>query len=70
MKQLIINLVAIVIISIGGFTLMDAQPVKAETNAVISQSSALLFAECKEGDIIVSGNKCGVRDGHCYCEDF
>jgi hypothetical protein len=70
MKQLIINLVAVVVISIGGFSLIQPQPIQAQPNT-IKASTIAPAASCSENGNTLKGDVCYVNDsGHCECYDL
>lgn len=55
MKKLAINLAALAVVATGGLYLA-------------SPAAALAApATCTEGGITVTGDSCGVVDGHCKC---
>jgi hypothetical protein len=60
MKKLVLNLAALAVVATGGTYL--ASPAAADTAAAP--------ATCTEGGIVVTGDTCGVVNGHCKCSSL
>jgi hypothetical protein len=58
MKKLVLNLAALAVVATGGLSL--ATPAAATTDVPPR-------ATCTEGDIVLTGSKCAVVEGHCSC---
>lgn len=67
MKQMIVNIVAIAVIIIGGFSLIQAMPAQAQaSNATLADSCTVII---NGHAITISGPDCHRTAGGCTCTD-